>query len=814
MGWTVSLAAGTAAESGLRLVGDVHETDRAGATCLRTNPAAPEISRMGYWRGEPESTTGPGEGVIFSVEDPPDSASEVFAVIDFFEDRVGWLALEYRVDNREAFAPYVCTWHESAPREDTWVSTADTSTMQRVVFRLSSPVFGNGERGDLRITGDGPVFVAGVTLTDQQPDGMERHTLTAHAERIHKILSPRFPDPAMPFSVGNICAIFEDGDLRNALDVVPMIPIYRAMGVSAIQSYVRWSSVEKDEGVWDWTCYDWVVEKAKAFGMRWVAFIMIGPHYAMPKWWLEVGNDRKNRCLEHGEESWVQSIWSDAMLPAVERFMQAFAAHYPEQIVESVMLGPAGDFGETTTNGVFTRGLYHTHVGYWCGEDAAVEDLRRTMEERYGSIERLNEEWHTEYASFEELRPVQRHEAASLHQWTEQVGWYVDRMTWWTEEWGRITRSALPYTPVYIAAGGAGDPPRAATWSGQMRVLKPSNVGARVTNEGGDYAFNFAYTSWAGVCCDWWGLPFGNEPWGGDMSGNGVLGRIFNAITLGADNFWIYDGHMRSDASRKALEAGLPYLDGTVSRANRVAVYYPWTHFVVNDEHGFSEKGLRDIFWPQVEELRDILDFDLVDDGLVAEGILRNYDFLIVLQGTVYEHGELERLAEWVRRGGVLVTHNIGLPGTVDGDISVGQELMNFPLNPTRLELELDGRIAAIGHGRVVMHTVSADMKGWYGDSRWEGDHKDHPSTKPSFWGMIIGTLSRASELGTGLDDYPILDGERDEVYVSFVEYRGVDGALFFSQRKDDVTKRVTLPGGATGEMVVPAGGLAFLPLA
>ena len=819
MAQNVSISLGESIDShGLTLLDEPRTAAvvKGDSSCRRTDPDAEERKMMGWYRATMESFEGPGDGMLLTLNEAWSDVEEAFVEIEFFETEGGWLAAQFRMDGEEGFVQHVCSHDKQGKWDHTWVNTAGTDTWQKAVIKLTKPVLTGNPEGDIKLIGSGPVFIRRVTLTTEKPADYEQCNLLAHVDRICDVMKDDYPRAAVPVSLGNIGAILEDaedrGDRMSEWTVAPWVPVYKALGVTSIQSYVRWSSIEREEGQWDWSFYDWVCDLTRYFDMKWVAFIMIGPHYAMPEWWLEK-YDYPNKCLEHGEESRVQSIWSPVMLEYVDRFMKTFADHYPEEQIESVMLGPAGDFGETTTNGVFIRNYYHTHVGHWCGEDVAVEDFRVQMQKKYGTIEELNTAWNTSFTAFDEFRPVVREEAPSIRAWLDQMNWYVDKMTWWTRKWGEIVAAALPETTIYMAAGGAGDPPRAATWSGQMQALKDTGVGARVTNEGGDYAFNFAYTSWAGTCCRFYDLPFGNEPWGGDMCGNGVLGRMYNAVTLHADNFWAYNRHVESFPSWKAVRQGLPMLGKRYRRKNRLAVYYPWTHFLVNDEHGFSEKGMRDIFWPQIEELRDIVDFDLVDERLITDGIMDEYDFLIVLQGAVYEHDELAQLVEWVENGGVLITHNIGIPTTVEGDISMGQKLLTFATNPTAKEIELGARIAKIGSGVTVMFPQCADMKGWWGDERWKDDHKDHPATNPEFWQVITKALGEASSLGAKAADHIVLDGEKDEVYVAVVEEDGKPGLLFLNQNDKDVPKSVKLPGGATKNVTVPAGELLFVLL-
>jgi prepilin-type processing-associated H-X9-DG protein len=784
--------------------------------CVRPVPKKTPRKLLGYWRGTTEDADDVTNTLCLRVVDAPDEPVEAYLSFEFFDYETGWIGVHYERDGA-GFVHHVCTHDQEQTWEHAWINTANSQTWQRAVVPLTAARFtGKGPYGcDIEIQASEPLHIRSVTVSTVKPDNFDSTNLDAHAKRLCDVLGPQFAEVDVPVSVGNIGSIMEKTDINSAQDVTPWLPVYKAWGITSIQSYVRWESIEREEDVWTWGIYDWTVEQAKRFDMRWVAFIMIGPYYAMPSWWLAKNNDYRNKCLEHGEESFVQSIWSPVMLEAVDRFMKKFSDHYDHDIVESIMLGIAGDFGESTTNGVFIAGMYHTHVGHWCGEDVAIEAFRSEMGAKYGNIDALNAAWGSSHSAFTGLVPVEREQAISDRSWLDQMDWYIDRMTWWMEQWGIITADALPNTVIYNAAGGAGDPPRAASWSAQSKALKPTGVGHRATNEGSDYAFNFAYTSWIGTSCRFYGIPFGNEPWGGDMSGAGVLGRMFNALTMNATNYWFYDGHVRPPSGRLALQRALPFLNGKYQRYNRVAVYYPFTHFKLKDEHGFSEKGRRDIYWPQIEELRDIVDFDLVDEVLIEDGILDDYDYVIVVQGVTYEADELERLAKWVEDGGVLITHNLGVPATVEGDLTVGAKLLcGATLDPV-----LGAQVAKVGKGCTVVHPQRADWRGWRRDERWKDDHPDHPATNPAFWQTVTATLANASSLGVGLDDYPVIDGALDEVFAALCDHELDDGTsergvLYFSQVQEDVTVHTVLPGNSAGETVVPAGQLVFVPLA
>jgi len=668
-----------------------------------------------------------------------------------------------------------------------WVANSDRWRQAR--FRVSPNAVA---AGPLVIRAPFPMFLSRLAL--RPPTG----AATTSAEVTRELLNGYRPQ--MQFAVGNMGSILPTQDASDMSAMREWLPILQGLGATSIQSYVRWSLIEPEPGRFDWRFYDEVVERLQAAGMRWVVFIMIGQEYATPAWFRESDRSVYVRCLEHDEDSRVQSIWNPHLLEQVDRFMGLVADRYHHgDLIESLMLGPSGDFGETTFNAVYIQSAYHTHLGYWCGDRGAVADLRRYLESSYGTLDRLNRAWGTSHARWEEVTPFLRDRAPSPRAWLDLNEWYAGSMTEFSGRWAEITRRHFPGPDIYFAAGGSGDPVHGGNWSAQAKAAAPYQVGHRVTNEGSDFAFNFVYTRWEATACKHYGVPFGNEPWGGDMSGVGNLARMYNAITSNASHFWIYSGHVRTPECIEAVRRFREELRPERAVVD-VATLYPWTDFIQTDERAFSEGKPRSIFWPQAEELRDITDYDLLDEILLRDGALDSYRFLVVLQGQTVPGDCLDAIGRWIAAGGALITHDFGPVQTTDGDAAPWEWLWEGA-EPAVIG-GTAAQLARHGKGAALRLTGSANRRGE------TGDHKDHPAAAPEFLQLVAAVLRNPA--GVGLSGPPRIepDGVADGVYAALVP----GAVVYLNTGPEAVEKRIERPAGALAA-TVPGYAILRVPL-
>ena len=432
---------------------------------------------------------------------------------------------------------------------------------------------------------------------------------------------------------------------------------------TAFLPYVKWMMIEPNEGQWDFSYYDAIVEMCDKQGLKWVPFIIAGPAYATPMWFKDGNESAFSKCIEHGQETRTQSIFNPAMPARVETFIKAVSEHFDHEKMQMLMVGISGDFGEsiyTAKGNMWTYifdGEYHDHLGWWCAEDYAVADFRRTMKEKYQRIETLNAAWGAQFSGFQKIKtfipdPNNQSRRARL----DMTYWYRQSMTNYAETWLKITKKYLPDVTVTIGTGGDAFPFLGADFSEQALMAAKYGCGMRITNEASDYARNFVVTRWVGSACRNLGTYFGYEP-AGNVDLRGIAARIYNATCSGADELFAYERQPK-EARKVAYKKHLPLL---VKRQPDVpvAVFLP----KIANELGL---GIQ-VIYKYAREFRDYSDFDFLDESLIDAGFLSRYKALVWINGDITEKATLEKIEQWVRAGGKLYCRTE--PQTVEGQL-------------------------------------------------------------------------------------------------------------------------------------------------
>ncbi|HUT34715.1 MAG TPA: family 14 glycosylhydrolase [Planctomycetota bacterium] len=498
-------------------------------------------------------------------------------------------------------------------------------------------------------------------------------------------LAPRPPPPKPVERAGKPGDPMELGtsvmdDRRNRL--------VKSLGFCCIQTDSDHLTVnEVEPGKWDWTSADAGLAAARRAGLKWQYF----PHFNWPPEWYRKGekfvpsiglrSKRKLACM---------SLWSPDIVPWFEHGYAALAEHYGSgsDPMYAIYLGIHGDFGET----MFPMGFHpgeRTRFGpegtgladYWCGDDAARADFRRFARQKYGSPEKLNAAWGTQFASFDALDyppaaygkgPVAG-SAQSRWYWLDFVGWYYDSMTAFTGEVCRIARKHFPQSLLLLPVGGGNE----SLVYGQdttaiPRVAKKHGVHIRSTH-GGFQPFAQGYPAMIkriATPCKVYGVPHWLEP-PSAISAEGEVSRIMEAISCGNYGFWDWGQNpvnaawvFRQYASFLTRET--PVVD--------VALFFPTTHHRLRQGENYprqlAEMGAA---------LRDVMDYDVVDEELIADDGLKGYRVLVWLEGDFVEHDTLDRIARWLGDGGVLVRFGAQDVRDVEGETKLGRELLGLP---------------------------------------------------------------------------------------------------------------------------------------
>lgn len=567
-----------------------------------------------------------------------------------------WLILEF-LDRGYG----LITLSPGVPETRQWsVARVDTGRIRRAVFHYDqSPP-------PKRLRVEGLDYLRAVVLTDQEP-AREQTPLVEpgvkfaiHSERV----TAGAGDAANPDRVADALA-----GLGNQL------PLVRAMGFNGVETYVRWGWVERKPGVYDWRYYDAILNEIERHGLQWFPMLLAGSGYALPAWLYESTNNVGFKCLEHGIVHDTQSIFHPFQTEYASRFIAEFGKHYGDRkSLLGIRLGPSGDYGEAQYPAKgpgygFRQG--HTHIGYWAGDDFAQADFRDHLEKKYGDVSRLNAAWDGSYEGFGQINTFLPETAVTRRKRLDFADWYMGAMSEWCEQWALWSRQALPHTVVHQSSGGWGPVQIGTDYSRQARSMAKIHGGLRLTNEGDDFPDNFTITRMASSAARFYDIPLGYEP-GGFGSKRGVMARLFNAVTTGAVHLFYYLGNLT--ANDQALEAWLkysPFLDQRAKPVIDVAAFYPDTALKLDDE--LVRYRWASTFFTVGRTLREEVDFDYASEQMILDGALDRYQVLLFLWGAITEKPVLERMDQWVRRGGTLVfaPNPRGHPGTVEGDTSI-----------------------------------------------------------------------------------------------------------------------------------------------
>lgn len=583
------------------------------------------------------------------------------------------------------------------------------------------------------------------------------------------------PPPAKP--TGIYYTFATDASAENAA-------LFRSLGASSVECYVTWETCESQgEGKWDWSRWDKQVQDLKDNDLKLVPFLIVGPAYATPKWFREGKDNVPCACLEHGIKSEIQSLWNPNLPKWIDRFIGEFAKRYGTLrqaqddlrqaqddggIIESVLLGVQGDFGEaiySVTGGGWT-GKYHQHQGYWCNDPYALADFRDSLRKKYASVDVLNKTWGTSYASFsavdfqgrgmamadfEKLGAVS--DPCARRRWLDFIDWYRASMTRWSDWWMETARKHFPNKTVYLCTGGDASPAQGSDFGEQCRIAAKHKGGVWITNEASKYSLNHALTRWVASAGKHYGAAYAFEP-AGHVDESGLVARIYNATASGANRLMEYNGNMISSEARKNVQrANLKHLYKTQPIVP-VAAFYPNNVALALYWYPFLDKVLA---------FRDYTDLDLVDENMLRTGALKHYKVLMILHGDVIESKDAALIADWVKKGGRVIV--AGVPKFESVEVTDEPEKALFGDTP---------RGRSLGKGSI---------------------HRfDTPEE------AAIRLDSTLKEFGL-----PIYDSKADGLYGTQI---APTSFLFLNTGKEPAEAKVTLGSGKSWTASIPAGGI------
>ena len=449
------------------------------------------------------------------------------------------------------------------------------------------------------------------------------------------------------------------------------------------------STEETRPNIWDFSQPDAARGLALASAFDWCYF----PHFAFPPpWYSQRIQYVRVRCLEHDQAVEAWSPWDPNFGYFISRGYERLARHYGAAPTPAFYLGVHGDYGEcglmigarTSVPGQkedWERrfGNLHNHVGWWCADTSAKASFRTAMLSKYGSLASLNAAWRTSFRSEDEIAYPSGVSAGSRRYWLDWVAWYQQGVSNLTDVVCRVARRSFPEALMMLPCGFGDEDPRTGVDNSMLaKIAARHRVDVRSTH-GGFRPFPQNQATMLGrlaSACRFYGAPFWTEP-PSTISPDAQVGRIFEAITLGARGHFDWASNVQT--GREAY-----YRYGKHMRISKrvvdVAMFYPTTSHLLRPGQGYPRT-----FEQGCSAIRDVLDYDIVDERMVLDGALERYRVLVWWEGAVVEASVLAQIRSWIERGGALVIYDCGKIETVEGDTSWFRDVLGYAgkLTPT-----------------------------------------------------------------------------------------------------------------------------------
>lgn len=463
----------------------------------------------------------------------------------------------------------------------------------------------------------------------------------------------------------------------------------KTLGCTSVQTYVTWELCEpKVKGDWDWSHWDAYMKNISDTGMKMSPFVIAGPAYSIPSWFRETAQHVPARCLEHGKESKVESLWSPNIMLYVDRFLNNFSKRYPnhKHLFEIIILGIQGDYGEAihSTSGGWPEiipGAYHVHEGFWCDDPNALKEYRGYLKKEYKNISDLNKAWNTKYKTFagidfpargkvmEDYRAnIKSANGYKKRQYLDFVTWYRSAMINLADKWFITAKKYFPDTPIYLCTGGNGQPVHGSDFSFQCKLAARHKGGVKITNEGPEYRWNNTVTRLVSSAGRFYGCGFGNEP-ATDVTPEGVVARMYGGVTSGSTHMEEHTRNITDSKERLTYQRqNTKFLEYYPHVVIPVAMYYPNVAMTLGYEVNWMNYGL----------LRDIVDHDYLDENMLRDGALKKFGLLLI-SPTLIETGDAKKIADWIKSGGHVIVIGNELFTNVEG--TNASEKILFPNN-------------------------------------------------------------------------------------------------------------------------------------
>jgi hypothetical protein len=457
----------------------------------------------------------------------------------------------------------------------------------------------------------------------------------------------------------------DDSEQVHRKEVEKYLQSAKDVNVSGIEEYIGWAAAEPEEDVRKWGVYRADATAIHNAGLSFVPYIWI---QTLPKW---VKSDARYVFASNattGLETEALSIYAAETLAAYDRLYGETERELGNSI-DILRIGSPYDFGETAYPAGaanFAFPLKNLASGFWVNEAPARAHFKASMKIKYATIRDLNRTWGTAFPAFESLEYPK--DNTHVRYWLDFVSWYHEGFT---ERMGKIVDVAqkhFPKTPININLGWPYEKINLGQdITGLVKMAGAKHIWLRTPT---GPAVSFLYTKRVATAVRHYApASFSSEPVDGNAPCKQMALSYFKDLTTGVK--WHFDYGANYSRCKEALEDfRATWMEGEYPKVD-TALFFPTTSHYLENWNNWQGTGFNGGF-PEglqqyAEDLRDRMDYDVVDERLVGDGFLDAYRVLICPTGNVVEAATARRVRAWVEKGGTLMIADPNSIHTVEG---------------------------------------------------------------------------------------------------------------------------------------------------
>ena len=441
-------------------------------------------------------------------------------------------------------------------------------------------------------------------------------------------------------------------ELNGLCDVLesPIADEMREYGIDIIETRAVWWELEKTPGVLDFTPVKERIRKIKENGFG----VGVFPWFQHAPEWFE--GAVRLKCLEHGEESSLISLWDPVLLEHYDRMYGALARECGEDI-DFLYVGVCGDYGEIIIHNTVRHYKFspkHGHTGTWCTDRYARADWKRYLEEKYGSAEALGAAWEENIGDLS-IDLMQFTEGDNAVKRMDFADWYTSSVMGFCDKVCAIVRKYFPSTRAALPIGATTEPIECGqNKSIATKIASKYNMAVRWTSlahRGTLFAESNVGSRRVASAAKFYGVDFGVEA-SLFLDSNTAGAAIFELMAN--DSSIIHNDPMNIIRAKDVYKKfrTVDYIGRAICD---LGVIYPLEgEFCFRKYEGKTTFPCldRQAYYRRIEALRKHLDYELIDSTMMRDGAFNEFKKIFVAAHSLITQEMADELEKFSDTGG------------------------------------------------------------------------------------------------------------------------------------------------------------------